>query len=67
MNRDTFTVPKISCGHCAAAIERELNDLDGVSHVAVDILAKRVSVEWNPPASSQAIREALDDAGYPAA
>ena len=30
MERKTFNIPKISCGHCVMTIKRELGELDGV-------------------------------------
>jgi len=58
----TYSVPAISCGHCQAAIEAEVAAVAGVDRVAVDIDARTVRVEGD--ASDEAIRSAIDDAGY---
>ena len=62
MTTRTFSVPSISCGHCKAAIEGEVRQVDGVARVEVDIEAKTVAVEGS--ASDEAIVAAIDEAGY---
>lgn len=58
----TYEVPDISCGHCKDAIEDTVGGLDDVTRVSVDIDAKRVTVDGT--ASDQAVRDAIEDAGY---
>ncbi|HUT55844.1 MAG TPA: heavy metal-associated domain-containing protein [bacterium] len=66
MNEKTITVPKISCGHCVAAIKRELSELKGVASVDGDAQTKQVTVKWDQPASWERIAETLAEIGYPA-
>ncbi len=65
MNRQTFQVPNISCGHCVRTIERELRTLEGVRRIAGDPGGKRLTVEWESPADEEAIRARLREIGYP--
>jgi copper chaperone len=58
----TYSVPSISCGHCKASIEGEVGKLDAVSNVVVDIENRTVTVEGD--ASDDAIKAAIDEAGY---
>jgi copper chaperone len=58
----TYSVPGISCGHCKEAIEREVGALAEVTRVDVDVDAREVTVEGS--ASPEAIRAAIDEAGY---
>ena len=58
----TYSVPGISCGHCQAAIEGELAKVAEVEAVDVDLDAKTVAVTGT--ASDDAVRAAIDDAGY---
>jgi copper chaperone len=58
----TYSVPDISCGHCKAAIEGEVGKLDGVTLVEVDVDARSVTVDGTAP--DDAIRAAIDEAGY---
>lgn len=60
-NTLTLSVPGITCGHCKAAIEGEVAEVDGVSEVTVDIDAKSVVVVGG---SREAIVAAIDEAGY---
>lgn len=64
MTTTTYHVPGITCGHCGAAIEREVGALDGVTSVAVDVASKQVAVVGS--ASDTAIRAAIVEAGYEA-
>lgn len=63
----TLKVPNISCGHCVMAIERELNEIEGVSKVVGDPDNKEITVEWEPPATLERIKAALREINYPAA
>lgn len=61
MTTRVYEVPGISCGHCKAAIEREVGAVDGVAHVDVSVDDKTVTVEGG---TDEAIRQAIDEAGY---
>ncbi len=62
MTTRLYLVPGISCGHCKAAIEGEVGKVAGVDRVEVDVEAKTVRVEG--AASEEAVRGAVDEAGY---
>ncbi len=66
MEEKTFTVPKISCGHCVKAIKEELNELDGVSAVEGDPGTKTITVNYHGPATEDSIRATLVEINYPA-
>jgi copper chaperone len=59
----TYSVPAVSCGHCRAAISAEVQLVPGVSTVDVDLRAKRVTVTGEG-LDDEAIRAAIDEAGY---
>lgn len=67
MERQTFSIPNISCGHCTASIENELKELEGVADVSSDIMAKTVTVQWQSPMSRTTIIDTLKEINYPAA
>jgi len=67
MEKQTFTISNISCGHCVATIQKELEELEGVSHVNGNPKAKTIIVEWQAPASESQIEAKLAEIGYPAA
>ena len=65
MEKQTFTISKISCGHCVATIQRDLQNLDGVAKVNGDPQTKTITVEWQTPASKLQIEDRLAEIGYP--
>jgi copper chaperone len=67
MEKKTFSIPNISCGHCVSAIKAELTELAGVAKVEGDIEGKNVAVEWDAPASEDLIKDKLAEINYPAA
>jgi copper chaperone len=66
MEKETFSIPNISCGHCVMSIKNELNDLEGVSSVEGSAENKSISVEWDSPATLEKIRDTLKEINYPA-
>jgi copper ion binding protein len=67
MEKKTFSIPSISCGHCVNAIETELNELEGVSRVEGNAESKSVDVEWESPATEETIKSKLTEINYPVA
>ena len=63
IDRLTYTVPAMSCGHCRAAINAEVQQVAGVTAVEVDLDAKRVTVSGKG-VDDAAVRAAIDEAGY---
>ena len=59
-----FTIPAMSCGHCANAITKAVKALDPAAQVNVDLASKKVVVQT--PRDRQAVAAALAQAGYPA-
>ena len=58
----TYSVPGIHCGHCAA-IKDEVSSVEGVDGVDVDLDAKVVTIRGHA-LSDEALREAIEEAGY---
>ncbi len=67
MEKKTFSIPNISCGHCVMSIKNELNELDGVKSVEGNPEAKSIDVEWDAPITEDKIIETLKEINYPAA
>ena len=65
MEQKTVSIPDISCGHCLAAVKREAGEVNGVLSVEGDVQTKNVTIQWNEPATWEAIEDQLKDAGYP--
>jgi len=58
------TVAGMTCGHCVAAVTKEVSKLAGVSDVAVDLDAGRATVTSGGPLAEADVRAAVDEAGY---
>lgn len=66
METKTYSVPTMHCGHCEAALKRELGRLEGVEAVEVDLDNRLVSVRGES-LDSPALVAAIDEAGFDAA
>jgi copper ion binding protein len=58
-----FTVPGMSCGHCEAAVTREVGAVAGVAAVEVDLDSKLVTVRGEALDRDEIVA-AIDEAGY---
>ena len=59
-----LTVPDMTCGHCKAAVEKALLEVEGVERAEADVESKAVSVEHAVSVSEEALRSAVSAAGY---
>ena len=64
MTTVTYQVSGMTCGHCVQAVSREVGALPGVESVDVDLATGAVWVTSEQPLSSEAVRDAVDEAGY---
>ncbi|MEG3633209.1 heavy-metal-associated domain-containing protein [Micromonospora palythoicola] len=60
----TYQVQGMTCGHCVNAVSTELGAIEGVSDVQVDLATGQVTVTSDQPLSGDAVRAAVDEAGY---
>lgn len=65
MEKQTFSVPNISCSHCVMSIKNELAELKGVKTVEGDPESKNITVEWEDPATVETIKDKLAEINYP--
>ena len=65
METRTFSVPGMHCGHCEAAVTKELEAVAGVEAVRVELDAKLVTVRGDD-LDDEALVAAIDEAGYDA-
>ena len=64
MSTQNFTVVGMTCGHCVASVTEEVTEIAGVSNVDVDLASGNVTVTATEPVSDDAIRTAVEEAGY---
>ena len=65
METKTYSVPGMHCGHCEAAVTRELEGVSGVEGIDVDLETKLVTVRGDN-LDDAALIAAIDEAGYDA-
>ncbi|WP_239166646.1 heavy-metal-associated domain-containing protein [Actinoplanes italicus] len=54
----------MTCSHCVQSVTQELSALPGVTDVQVDLASGGVTVASDAPVSDEAVRAAVDEAGY---
>jgi copper chaperone len=65
MTNATFKVPEMSCGHCKAAVEGELNKLSGVGFSNADFEKGTVEVRYDEDrVTTEELEGAIEEAGY---
>lgn len=60
----TYTVTGMTCSHCVQAVSGEISTLPGVADVRVDLASGAVTVTSAAPLADEAVRAAVDEAGY---
>ena len=60
----TVTVTGMTCEHCVRSVREELTKLGGVSRVDVDLASGKVTLHTSAPVESDAVRAAVEEAGY---
>ena len=65
MTEKTLNVKGMSCGHCKAAVEEELNNLSGVEYSNADLEKGTVEVRFDATkVTDDDLRSAVEEAGY---
>jgi copper ion binding protein len=65
MTDATFRVPDMSCAHCKAAVEGELNKLSGVESSSADVEKGVVEVSYDEgQVTTERLQAAIKEAGY---
>ncbi|MBT2549657.1 heavy-metal-associated domain-containing protein [Arthrobacter sp. ISL-65] len=62
-----YRLEGLTCGHCAASVEKAVSALDGVDDAAVELIPGGLSrLRISGSADEAAVREAINSAGYSA-
>ncbi|MET9052241.1 copper-binding protein [Streptomyces sp. SID8359] len=59
-----YEVKGMTCGHCEGAVSEEISALGGVTSVEAVAATGRVTVSSKAPLTEDAVRAAVDEAGY---
>ena len=64
METTTLQVTGMNCMGCVNSVKRVLAGIAGVESVDVDLANGRVQIAHTPGCEAQALREAIESAGY---
>ena len=64
MSTATYTVVGMTCGHCVSAVTEEVTQVPGVTGVEVDLASGGLTVTSEAPVADDAVRTAVEEAGY---
>jgi copper chaperone CopZ len=59
-----YKVTGMSCGHCEGSVSAEISELPGVSSVQAVASTGEVTVTSAAPLDEEAVRAAVDEAGF---
>jgi copper chaperone len=65
MNTIEFTLPDMTCGHCARTVTAAVQRVDAQARLQIDLPTHKVRIDSAQDA--EAFRRVLADEGYPAA
>lgn len=60
----TLKVNGMRCQHCVQSVTKALNDLDGITHVSVDLEKKEVTFEETVPIDLEVVKQTIRDTGF---
>ncbi len=63
-NIATYTVTGMTCGHCVASVTEEVQEIPGVEKVDVALETGSLTVTSAEPLDDDAVRAAVEEAGY---
>lgn len=64
MSTTVITVTGMTCDHCAMSVREEIEELPGVTGVAVDVPSGRVEITSAADLDGAAVEAAVVEAGY---
>ncbi|MEV6164659.1 heavy-metal-associated domain-containing protein [Streptomyces sp. NPDC052052] len=59
-----YQVSGMTCGHCEGAVSEEISGIEGVTSVKAVASTGQVTVVSRTPLADDAVRAAVDEAGY---
>jgi copper ion binding protein len=60
----TYTVTGMTCSHCVASVTEEVQEILGVENVEVVLETGSLTVTSAEPIDDDAVKTAVEDAGY---
>lgn len=60
----TIKIKGMSCNHCVVAVDKALNEIEGIKDVKVDLQKSEATFEEAKPIDMNIVRERIKKAGY---
>ncbi len=60
----TIQIKGMSCHHCVKTVKKTLEQIDGITNVAVDLESGEATFEETRPVDNELVREKIKNAGY---
>ncbi|MGA2938646.1 MAG: heavy metal-associated domain-containing protein [Syntrophobacteraceae bacterium] len=60
----TVRVIGMSCQHCVKTVKKTLEEIDGITNVAVDLESGEATFEETRPVDNELVRDKIKKAGY---
>ena len=60
----TIKIKGMSCNHCVMAVNKALNEIDGIRNVKVDLAKGAATFDEGKPIDMDLVRERIKKAGY---
>ena len=60
----TYTVTGMTCSHCVASVTEEVQEIPGVEDVEIVLETGALTVTSAQPVGDDAVKAAVEDAGY---
>lgn len=64
MNTSTYAVVGMTCAHCVLSVTEEVGRVPGVRDVDTDLPSGQVTVRHDAAIDDEAIKAAVEEAGY---
>jgi len=62
--KTTIKIKGMSCNHCVMAVDKALNQIDGISDVQVDLAKGQATFEHETSVDMAQIKQEIEKAGY---
>lgn len=62
----TYAVKGMTCDHCVGSVTAEVQKVPGITDIKVDVKGGLLTLEAHEGLDDQAVREAVEEAGYEA-
>lgn len=64
MKKVNFIVEGMKCGGCTSKIEKTFSTLEGINEVNISLESKIVSVQFEKPLTSMALKKEIEALGF---